>query len=205
MIVYLFGKDVSVRKRAHEYVKTCGSVTHYFYEQTVSDNALTELAEGVSLFGDRTVVSIEGGLSKVSKETLILLKKGETVFFFDELDALKIDEEKIVYADHVFDGIVKKERDEFPFPLCNAIKRRDKKEAWLEFLKVKEKDEAELLHGAILWQVRAIHKDIIEGKKHAFTEREIERLHKELVEVFHDAHNGKLSLMNGLEMFVMRV
>lgn len=205
MIIFLFGKDKAVRKRAYEYLKTLGEVSGYMYENTFSLEEVKRLAESVSLFSEKTIVVLENCLTKVDEDALPLLKSSQTIFFFDEIDEVKIGEKKVLYGEHVFDGVMKKERDPFPFSFCNAIKKRDKKEAWIQFLELKKKDEAEMIHGALLWQVKTIHKEVLEGKKHSYTKEEIESLHVELVRMAHRAREGAFSLIDELERCVMGV
>ncbi len=206
MIVGIFGKDVSIRKNANEYIKTLGTITNILYDYSCDVEEIKALAEKVSLFGDKTVVYGETIFSLVVKEGEALLtvcKESETVFIFDEIEEDAESKKSLLkWADHFFDAGSSKKKREFPSALCSAIKRRDKKTAWVELMKVRD-GEAELLHGALLWQMKIIWQDVLVGGKLPYSKAEIQEKNKELVMMFHRSHMGKVSLKDEMERWVL--
>ena len=208
MIVGIFGKDASIRKNANEYIKTLSTVTDRLYDYSCNLEEIKALAEKVSLFGDKTVVYGENIFGTVAKEGEALLtscKESETIFIFDEIEE-EAENKKLLlkWADHFFDAGSAKKKKEFPSALCHAIKRRDKKTAWVELMKVHD-GEAELVHGAVLWQMKIVWQDILAGDKSPYNMEEIQKKNKELVVMFHRAHMGKSSLKDEMERWVLGI
>ncbi len=157
--------------------------------------------------------------------------KSENIFIWsevslkkDELSALKklaeksdVEEEK-EKAKNFFGG-----SGEFNiFSLADAFGNRDKKKLWELFLKAREKATAEEIHGVLFWQLKAIAgasfaKDATDadlkpfvyskakGFSRNFNKKEIEDLSMKFVEMYHDAHRGKVDFMLSLEEFVLGV
>jgi hypothetical protein len=208
MIVGIFGKDVALRKNALLYCKTLGKVSEYVYTHTFTMEILKQKAEGNSLFGETDIISLENVLSSLDEEkreeVCAICAPSSTIFIFDELEgdaSVKKFLEKV--SGHFFDASMTSKKKDFPTALCNALKRRDKKVAWVEFQK--QKEDAEQLHGAILWQMRALWEDSLSGKVVSYSVKELQQKNKELVVMFHEAHRGNSDLRKEMERWVLKL
>lgn len=208
MIVSLYGKDVLIRRNAAKYVRELGAITNRLYKDTVSIEELRSLAEAESLFGDTAIVYVENSFSEIQEqkekeELLTLCKESKNIFIFDELEEeAGVKKELIKWSEHFFDGASEKKKREFPSALCDALKRRDKKTAWSEYVKVRD-GESELLHGAILWQMKMLWNDALAGKSLPYTASELAEKNRELVIMFHEAHRGNVDFKNDMERWVL--
>lgn len=208
MIVGIFGKDVVVRRNAHTYVKSLGEPSHYVYEEDGVE-MLKSYAESVSLFGGKSIIVTENILSnykgneKEADELIKLCKESENIFVFDQMEE-EASTKKLLQkeSDHFFDASSEKKKREFPSALCNALKRRDKKEAWLEYLRLAS-SEMELLHGAVLWQMKTLWEDALAGRKLPYTCEELASKNKELVVMVHEAHRGGADFKKEMERWVL--
>ncbi len=208
MIVGIFGKDVVVRRNAHAYVKTLGVPSHYVREGDGAE-ILKSYAESASLFGEKSIVIAENMLSVHKgneKEWDVLIKnckESENIFVFDEMEE-EASVKKFLQkeSDHFFDASSEKKKREFPSALCNVLKRRDKKLAWLEYLRLAD-GEMELLHGAVLWQMKTLWEDAFAGRKLPYTCEELASKNKELVVMVHEAHRGGADFGKEMERWVL--
>lgn len=207
MIVGIFGKDVAIRKNGARYVRELGAVSDFLYDNTFSTDEIKKLVESQSLFGDIKIVYAENVIPKIDKEEreeiFALCKESKNVFIFDELEEdTEVKKILLKVSDHFFDASSPKKQREFPSALCNALLRRDKKTAWIEYLKVRKMD-AEPLHGAVLWQMKEIWKSVMAGKKTAYSKDEIVEKNRELVIMFHEAHRGVKDFKREMERWVL--
>ncbi len=209
MIVGIYGKDVSIRMNALTYIKSLGEVSAYIYGGRDGKEELKKYAGSTSLFSEVLVFRSENIVSEMEdeeeKEALLTLCAASAHYIiFDEMEEDK-DIKKLLekHSDHFFDGTSEKKQREFPSALCNALKRRDKKSAWVEYLKVKDDGEAELLHGALLWQMRKLWEEILSGKTLPYRCEELAEKNRELVVMVHEAHRGKGELREEMERWVL--
>ena len=208
MIVGIYGKDAAIRKNALDYIHGLSKVDVLIYGSQNGDEELKKNAESSSLFGEALVIRAENIFSEMEddkeREGLLLsIKDSPNTIIFDELEE-KVEIKKLLekYSDHFFDATSEKKQKEFPSALCNALKRRDKKSAWIEFLKVRD-GEAELLHGAVLWQMKKLWEECLVGKVAPYTCEELAEKNKELVVLVHEAHRGNGDLREGMERWVL--
>ena len=90
------------------------------------------------------------------------------------------------------------------FGLANAILKRDKKEAWLQWMKVRDMD-AEPVQGTLWWRVRTLWEGVKDGKRCAYSEEELSRMGFNLVQMSHRAHRGEVDFKEELEKFVLSI
>ena len=111
------------------------------------------------------------------------------------------------------------------FVIADALLRKDKRGAWVEFEKSRRRgDRAEEVHGTIFWAVKTLYmcatkpkaealafgmkeftyRKYLEGAKH-FLVRDLEEKLGELKEMYHRAHRGEGELDVFLEQFLLRL
>lgn len=116
---------------------------------------------------------------------------------------------------------VKKEYS--PFPMTDALGRRDRKKLWVEFQKgVREGKSPEELHAVLFWQVKSLLAASREktpqaaGMKpfpykkskqfaHNYSKEEMERLSRDLVTLYHDARRGVHDLDLAIEEWLLSI
>lgn len=108
------------------------------------------------------------------------------------------------------------------FSLADAFGKRDKKTLWALFLKAKESASAEEIHGVLFWQLKAIAaahlaktaeeadlKPFVFSKAKGFSKNyslpEIQNLSLKFVEMYHDAHRGKVDFLLSLEKMILSI
>jgi hypothetical protein len=208
MIIGIFGKDTAVRRNAYAYVKSLGKPSHYVYEGGGVEE-LKAQAESVSLFGEKNIIIAENifsrykGNEKEGDELALLCKDSKNIFIFDQMEE-EASAKKLLQreSDHFFDASSEKKKKVFPSGLCNALKKRDKKETWLEYLKLAD-GEMELLHGAVLWQMKSLWEEALAGRRLPYTCEELASINKELVVMVHDAHRGESDFRKEMEAWVL--
>ena len=109
------------------------------------------------------------------------------------------------YSTKVFDAREEKVESATPFALCNAFARRDKKQAWLEWMKLRDTDSAEAIQGALWWKMKTIWEDTKSGKATKFSEKECELFASRIIRASLDAHRGEKDLKVELESIVLSV
>lgn len=208
MIFTIIGTDAHSRKEAQNEVLRGRHPTAYVR----SDNTweLSHLINAEDLFGGEVIALIEQvGSSAEGRDTLkSFLKEMETsknIFIIDEpfveTTFVKTLEK---YSEALFDAREDKVKGKDAFALANAILKRDKKEAWLEWMKVRDMD-AEPVQGTLWWRVRTLWEGVKEGKKSLYTEEELARMGFNLVQMSHRAHRGEADLREELEKFVLSI
>jgi DNA polymerase III delta subunit len=107
------------------------------------------------------------------------------------------------------------------FALADALSKKDKKNLWVLYQKARRAGlEPEQIHGTLFWQMKSIAAAHITktaaesglspfvwskavAAKAYFSQEEIARLAKRLVEIYHDAHRGAEGLDSALEQFIL--
>ena len=208
MIYSIVGTSITVRKKAFEEVLKGRVPTAYVRSDTIWE--LEALINAEDLFGGEVIVLVEQvGVDADGRDTLKKVLK--------ELDASKnlfiIDEPFVEtsfvktlekYSKKVFDGREEKAKGKDPFVLTNAIMKRDKKEAWLAWMEIRDLD-AEPVQGALWWRVRTLWDGVKEGKKSAYSEEELANMGFALVTMSHRAHRGEVDLKEEIEKFVLSI
>jgi DNA polymerase III delta subunit len=208
MIVSIIGTDVNIRREA--FGEVLGAELPTAYVRSENTNQLMSFADAEDLFGGKVIVVLEqvgndtegrDTLKKVLKE----LETSKNLFIVDEpfveTSFIKTLEK---HSDKLYDARVEKTKGKDPFVLTNAILKRDKKEAWLAWMSVRDLD-GEPLQGALWWRVRTLLEGVKDGKKSAYTESELAKMGFTLVEMSHRAHRGEVDLKDELEKFVLSI
>lgn len=209
MIYSLVGTDSKVREKALLELGKLGSPTAHIYTEHIS--ALPALIEASSLFGDKVIAHVLQTLEKAESrdfvyELLPSMETSENIFVIDEpfADANRTKRlEK--YSKKVFDARVAKEKEISPFGLTNAFARRDKKNAWLEWMKVRDVLEMEALQGALWWNFQTVWADVKSGKPSKFTLAECEEFGGRIMRSVVLAHRGELDLGKELESIILSI
>jgi hypothetical protein len=209
MIYALVGTDSIRREKALADIGKLGTPTAHIYGEHIS--ALPALVEAGSLFGDKVIAHIIQTLEKAESRDFVYdllpsMKDSENIFFIDEpfADANRTKRlEK--YAKKVFEAREEKQKDASPFPLTNAFARRDKKETWLEWMRLRDQLEMEAIQGALWWKFQAVWADTKEGKPTKFTLLECERLGGRIMRSSVLAHRGELDLGKELESIILSI
>lgn len=208
MIYSIIGTDISIRKSALKEVLRDRNPTAYVR----SDNTweLSHLINAEDLFGGEVIALVEqvGGNAEgreILKDSLKSMEVSKNIFIIDEpfieTTFVKTLEK---YSEAVFDAREEKTKGKDAFGLANAILKRDKKQAWLEWMKVRDMD-AEPVQGTLWWRVRSLWEGVKDGKRCAYSEDELAMMGYSLVAMSHRAHRGEADLREELEKFVLSI
>lgn len=209
MIYALVGTDTKKRALASSKLDVLGAPsTHIYFEHV----ALIEpLINQSSLFGEPVVVLLVGIMEKAETKDVLTrllpaMKVSQTIFIIDEpfADAHKVKAlEKV--ATELYDCREEKSRGVDPFGLCNAFARRDKRQAWIEFMSIRDHESGEAIQGALWWKMKQIWEDTLTGKVTKFTEGECEVFADKIASSVIRAHRGEVNLMVELENIVLSI
>ncbi len=200
-----------------------------FDEEEISLSILDELIGSQGLFSNKIVAYLKCPLERtdLKKEILKkikLLKDSENIFVWVEKD-LNVSEEKALAEaseKHIISkGNIKEKEDFNIFSLTEAFGRRDKFKLWTLILDAYKKNKsAEEIQGVLFWQAKSIA--LSKSEKTAegaglkpfsyskakqfgnnFSDEEINNSIKKLVEIYHEAHLGKVNFEMALEEFAL--
>lgn len=201
-----------------------------FDAENISTGAFEGVALSQGLFEKKVVVYFRNILSESDLEKKILseipnMAKSENIFIWTEyhllkepLSLLKKNSEK---SDIEEKDDFKAKKEEFNmFALAEAFGKRDKKNLWALYQKARAKGSAEEIHGILFWQLKCIAlasssktateadlKPFVFSKAKSFAKNfspdEIKKLSEKLVEIYHNAHRGKMELDLALEEFIL--
>jgi hypothetical protein len=209
MIYAIVGTDTKKRERAQEKLSGLGAATAHIYSEHIA--TLEALTEASSLFGEKIIANVLQVMDAASsRDELIRLlpsmQESLNIFIVDEpfADANRVKRlEK--YAKEVFDAREEKTRGTDPFSLCNAFAKRDKKQAWLEWMALRDVESAEAIQGALWWKFQTIWGDVKSGKPAKFTLSECEEIGKRLLTSSIKAHRGEGDLWVELESIILSI
>jgi hypothetical protein len=209
MIVAIVGTNSKKRIQALQDISKFGNVSSHIYSEQIS--ALKPLIEASSLFGDKVIVHLIQVLEKAETREYVYsllpsMKESENIFVVDEpfADANRVKKiEK--FAEKTFDARTEKAPEHSPFALCNAFARRDKKEVWLEWMKLRDVETPEAIQGALWWKFQTLWGDVRSGKPGKFTLAECEELGKRILCSSILAHRGERDLKVELESIVLSI
>jgi hypothetical protein len=207
MLYALVGTNQVMREKAQKELAKLGEPSRHLYAEHVEDTE--SLLEANSLFGDKVVAHLIQTLERAEGRDFIYdllpaIKESANVFVIDEpfADANRVKKlEK--YAEKLYDAREEKEKDASPFLLVNAFVRRDKKNAWLEWVAVRDALEPEAIQGALWWKFQSIWSDAKSGRASKFSLPECERFGRDIVRSSILAHRGELDLRMELERIVL--
>jgi hypothetical protein len=127
-----------------------------------------------------------------------------TIFIIDEPFATVHTVNRVSkVSQKMFDAREEKKKDVSVFGLCDSFIRKDKKQTWVDFLDVKQREEGEAIQGALWWKFQTEWAKVKDGKKSVFTEEECVRIGGELVRSTILAHSGKKDLFKELERIIL--
>jgi hypothetical protein len=207
MIYTIVGTDTDVRERAYESLTKLGAISAHIYSEQIA--TLEPLVSASNLFGDKVIVNLLQVMDvAASRDEVIRLlpdmKKSANIFIIDEPFA---DQNRVTrlnkYSEKIFDGREEKIKDAGVFTLCNHFARRDKKEAWLSFIDVREKETPEAIHGALWWKFSTLWQDVRAGRPSKFTAQECEDIGGRLLRSSILAHRGEKDLKTELEAIIL--
>ena len=146
------------------------------------------------MFGNSEVVCIEDWQNEKDREVLYKnlksMQESKNIFLIDEMNILAPTLKKLsTFAEKVFDAR-EEEKDGDPFKLVNFINKKDKRNAWLEFVKVKNQIPAEELQGALFWKMKTV------GNKGAMFD---------LIRARYETHEGEADLYDEIEKLILRL
>lgn len=209
MLYALVGTDQKKREKAQLALAKFGTPTAHIYSEQIS--ALEPLIEATSLFGDKIVAHLVQTMERAENrervyDLLGAMKESPNVFIIDEpfADANRVKKiEKV--AEALYDAREEKEKEVSPFSLTNALARRDKKNLWIEWMKIRDRLEGEAIQGALWWKFQSMWLDAISGRPSKFSKEECERLGKRIVESSILAHRGEKDLKVELESILLSI
>ncbi len=208
MIYSIFGTDVNKRKQAISKLSGLNISTHLYSENYLS---LRPLIEANSLFGDKISTFVIQMMDEASSKNELLslisdMKDSQNVFIIDEPNANQNVVKQIgKYAEEIFDCREEKGKEANPFSMTNAFLKRDKKNAWLEFMKIKENESMEAIHGALWWRMKTIWEDVLNKRGSKYTKNDCENFGGKIVRSVLDAHNGEKELDKELEKIILSI
>lgn len=174
------------------------------------EQKIAELISAQNLWGDSQIITLDKILEdkeikEIIYENLEEIKNSDNKFIIEETKINAAVLTKISkYASKVFDCTVgelvnnrgnNRVPEKSPFKLCDYIAAGDKKNAWIELMKLYETDiESEPLHGAIWWKLK-MGNAVSGPSPSAFT----------FVMISLRAHNGECDFRNEMERWVLSI
>lgn len=210
MIYAVVGTNKEKREKAMEWLSKLGTPTANLYSEQIA--ALRPLVEATSLFGEKIIAHVIQAMEVASSREEVTKLLGEmqdsnNTFIIDEpfADANRVKKlEK--YSEKVFDCREEGPGEASPFPMCNAFGKRDKKQAFIEWMKIKDVSEpVEMIHGALWWKMKTIWEDTLSGKPTKFTKDECEYFAGKIMRATMDSYRGKGNLKDRLEEIILEV
>ena len=210
MIYGVVGTNQKIRDEAFKKILKEKSASVHIYSEQIA--GLRPLIDATNLFGEEIIAMLIQTMDKAeSREAVIDLlsdmKDSKNIFIIDEpfADANRIKRlEK--YSERLVDAREEKEQELKPFTFCEAFARRDKKQTFIECVKIKDVSEPlEMVHMALWWKMKTIWADTLNGKATKFTKAECEKFGEEIMKASLDAHRGERGLKMKLEEVVLKV
>lgn len=209
MIYSIVGTDTSKREKAYEILSKEGVVSSHIYSEQIT--TLEPHISASNLFGEKIIVNLVQTMELASarEEVVRLLPKMQeslNIFIIDEpfADANRVSR-LTKYSEKVFDAREAKKADVDVFTLGNLFAKRDKKALWVEWMRVRDLDSPEAIHGALWWKFQLLWSDVDSGRSSTFTRKECERIGSTLVRAPILAHRGEADLKVELEKIILGV
>ena len=168
MLYIIYGDNIERRKKARNEVGLSDVVISPETED--KQVKIAELISAQNLWGDSQIITLDKILEDKEIKDIIYksledIKNSDNYFIVEETKINAAVLTKLSkYATKVFDcsiGELVNSRgnnrvpEKSPFKLCDYIAAKDKKNAWIELMKLYETDiESEPLHGAIWWKLK---------------------------------------------------
>lgn len=209
MIYALIGTGSAQREKALANIARLGAPTAHLYGEHVGD--LEPLIASSSLFGEKIIVHLVQAMEKAEGrervyELLPAMKESQNIFIIDEPFADQHRSKKIEkYADELYDAREEKEKETSPFALCNAFARRNKKEVWEEWMRLRDEIEPEAIQGALWWKWGTVWSDVKSGKPGKYSVKECEELGGRIMRSSILAHRGERDLKVEIESILLSI
>lgn len=209
MIYAIVGTDTNKREKAYEILASLGSVSAHIYSEQIA--TLEPLISGASLFGDKVIANLIQTMDVASSRDEVVrllgdMKDSTNIFIIDEpfADANRVTR-LTKYAERIYDAREGKEKDVDVFTFCNLFSRRDKKGVWVEWMRIRDLDSPEAIHGALWWKFGTIWTDVKKGRPSKFTLSECEDIGGKLIQANIMAHRGEADLKVELEKIILSI
>jgi hypothetical protein len=209
MIYSIVGTGMVKREKAYEALEKVGEPGVHIYSEQIA--SLQALISSTSLFGDTIVANLIQTMDVAASRdevTRLLpdMKDSSNIFIIDEpfADANRVKKlEK--YSEKLYDAREEKKEGVDVFKLCNLFGRRDKKEAWLEWMRIRDLESPEAIQGLLWWKMKTIWEDTLNGKPSKYTKAECEHFASRIVRSSMDAHRGEKDLKVELEAILLSI
>ncbi len=175
--------------------------------ESVSEIELERLIGQAGLFEQKSVVLFKQVLDQKDKKEELLsfvkdFKDSDNIFIWVESKLLKKELELLKKSAEKADVEDKKEvskKEYNVFELANFLASRDKKNLWAGLVTAFERDvKPEEIHGILFWKLK-----MMVGGSSKFSSEEVSVMLKEMVEMYHEAHRGKVDFKIELEKFAL--
>jgi len=229
----LYGNGaVAVRKKAFEHIvalEAQGLKFERIDSDTFAVGMSAELAESVSLFGEKTVYlldtpSSDEAFASEVHDSLAMYKESQNVFVIVE-EGLLAPAKKVFgkYADTVEEVASEVKERYNAFSMADSLSLKDKKTLWLQLQEAKSAGlSAEEIIGTLWWQLKTLRlakqtataseagmKDFPYNKAKRslknFKDGELETLSQSLLSLYHDGHLGKRDIDVALEKWTLTI
>jgi hypothetical protein len=207
MIYTIIGTDTIKREKAYEELASLGKISVHMYSEQVAE--LEPLVAASTLFGDKVIVNLIQVMDLASSRDEVVrllpaMQESSNIFIIDEpfADANRVTR-LTKYAKKLFDAREQKKERVDVFTLCTLFAKRDKKETWIEWMRIRDLDSPEAIQGALWWKFQTIWGDVISGKPSKFTLRECEEIGGKLLRSSIKAHRGEGDLKVELEKIIL--
>lgn len=209
MIYTVIGTDNKIREKAFVELKKLGTPADVIYSENI--DRLRPHIDAIDIFGEKIIISLVQVFDNTSSkekavELLPLMKDSKNIFIIDEpfIDSNRA-KTLIKYTKEFFDARVEKEKGVDVFKLIDFISKRDKRSAWVYFMKIKEDISGEEVVGALWWKWQMIWAGVISGKKGVFSKEECEDLGERIVKSSIIAHRGEGNLKVEIEKIILSI
>lgn len=232
MLYIFFGKDqIHVREEALAHLRSLGTSESEVVKISESEyraGMLAELAESASLFGGEQVIlldtpSSDAVFNEEVLASLALLKTSKNHFVVIEKGLLASPKKAYgAHAETVKEIATTEEKSTYNvFAFCDALLERDKKKLWM-LMAQSDGVPTEEIVGVIFWQIkmlrlaeRTVSPEEAGQKPYGynkakralskFKKGEVDALSRELIQLYHDGHQGKFDMRVGLERWMLGI
>lgn len=209
MIYTVVGTNAIKREKAYESFAKLGNVSAHIYGEQIA--TLEALISSATLFGDKIIANLIQTMDVASSRDEVArllpdMEESKNIFIIDEpfADANRFKRlEK--YSEKIIDARDEKEKDVDVFTFCNLFARRDKKGVWLEWIRIRDLDSAEAIHGALWWKMKTIWEDVLNGRPAKFNKDECEVFSSRILKANIEAHRGEKDLRTEIESIILSI
>ena len=207
MIYSIVGTHKEIREKGNRELSELGVVSQYIYSEQVEE--LRSHVDAIDLFGSPVIITcVQIGDLATAMDVLVgllpQLEVSNNIFIIDEpfADVHLINRLQKV-SKKLFNGKEEKVKDFSVFKIADAVAIRDKKQAWVTFIALRETLEGEAIAGALWWKFQSVWQTTKAGRKTAYTLPECERVGGDIMRASILAHRGKLDLMTEIERIIL--